>query len=170
MNNTFCSVVPTVTGNITDDCGGDFSCTPGLTDLTGFIEFGQGDCLGYGTSASNVIPYSGELDVCKFNSAPFFLTNGFPDGCANDTTTDCIVEPTSISGPTPSMGPVVASGPMRGTRTPAQFIADLRETVTFTLRAYDPDDCVELTIGTTGLLSGKKINKEHSIKPNTVSG
>ena len=80
------------------------------------------------------MPYSGKLDTCNVNTAPFFLT-----------------ATTSPRGTTPEMSSAVEPF------APAVVEYEKGKTVTFTLEAMDPDACSEIAIMDTGLQPGMQV-------------
>jgi hypothetical protein len=94
-------------------------------------------CLGYGPQDledDRIVPYSGKLDTCNVNTAPFFLT-----------------ATTSPRGATPEMASAVEPF------APAVVEYEKGKTVTFTLQAMDPDACSEIAIMDTGLQPGMQV-------------
>eukprot|EP00239_Pterosperma_sp_CCMP1384_P004716 CAMPEP_0197855464 /NCGR_PEP_ID=MMETSP1438-20131217/26697_1 /TAXON_ID=1461541 /ORGANISM="Pterosperma sp., Strain CCMP1384" /LENGTH=1343 /DNA_ID=CAMNT_0043470583 /DNA_START=38 /DNA_END=4069 /DNA_ORIENTATION=+ len=107
-------------------------------------------CLGaapIGAAPESIVPYSGIYDVCNVNMPPYFLT--------------------------PATTPTGAS-PLLGTNSPpfepAYVSYNLGQSASFTLEAYDDDECVEIILSETGMLVNMELGPAERIEGREADG
>ena len=120
-------------------------------------------CLGAGTADSSVpiVPYEGELDACLINTRPFFLTKDTVS--PRPGTTPALPNPFA-----PLAEDRLEDGLFKGMFEPAVVQFPLGIDVSFELEAHDPDHCVELQIGDTGLYDGMFLYNHLRLDERTV--
>ncbi|XRB02013.1 IPT/TIG domain-containing protein [Pycnococcus provasolii] len=155
-------------GNVTS---ADAVPTSFPTDYT----FRAKGCLGSGPASATsqqIVPYSGNLDACNINRQPFFLTeHTTPKGPTPPLEKDPLCPKANADG-SPIYCPITtndeAAGLYVGMYKPAKVTKPKGQDVDFTLRAYDPDECVELLIGTTGLYDNMYLDPHVYVNERTI--
>lgn len=157
----YCVPQRIATGQAVKSC-----CYAGANTLEFGTQYFSAGCLGAGTadSSQSIVPYVGSLDSCLMNTPPYFLTQYTTVPRAGPTPG----VPPGDAGMITSANAVPEEGLFPGSFRPAVVQYPLGADVKFDLEAYDPDHCVELQIGHTGLYDSMFMYPHQRIDERTV--